>query len=277
MNFRSNLRRLINEVGCDFIDQLPYPHVELFYWRPDDGTLNFGDYLSVVVVDQCLRRYGYTLADEGPRDVRLFAIGSILHYARNGDVVWGSGMNGRPGQNDLNRRVQHLDVRAVRGPRTQELLKRRGVAVPEVFGDPALLLPWIFPNRFQRRPLRPWVFVPNLHDLRFVGPTSSNVVTPLGSWNRRIEAILEAELVLASSLHGIIVAEAFGIPARYVRLSQAEAEFKYHDYYEGTGRFGVEFATSIEQGREMGGAPGLNFDHQPLMDAFPVDLWNGKS
>jgi pyruvyltransferase len=276
MNFRSNLRRLINEVGCDFIHQLPYPHVELFYWRPDDGSINFGDYLSAVIVDQCLRRWGYTLADEVPHAARLFAIGSILHYARSGDVVWGSGMNGRPGQNDLNRRVQDLDVRAVRGPRTQELLKRRGVAVPDVFGDPALLLPQLFPDRFKPRAVRPWVFVPNLHDLSLVDPTNTTI-TPLGSWNRRIEAILEAELVLASSLHGIIVAEAFGIPARYVRLSGAESEFKYHDYYEGTGRFSVAFASSIEEGREMGGAAGLNFDHQALMDAFPVDLWSGKS
>lgn len=275
MNFRSNLRRLINEVGCDFIQQLPYPHVELFFWQPDDGTVNFGDYLSLVIVEQCLRRFGHTLADEVPRSLRLFAIGSILHYARNGDVVWGSGINGRAGQDDLNRRVEQLDVRAVRGPRTQEILRRRGLAVPDVFGDPALLLPQLFPGRFQRRPVRPWIFVPNLHDLGLTDRTSANVVSPLGSWNRRIDAILEAELVLASSLHGIVVAEAFGIPARYVRLSEGESEFKYRDYYEGTGRFDVEFASGIDEGREMGGADRLTFDHQALMDAFPIDLWNG--
>lgn len=275
MNFRANFRRLINEVGCDFIHQLPYPHVELFSWRPDDGTINFGDYLSIVIVDQCLRRFGYTLADEVPYNARLFAIGSILHYARNDDVIWGSGLNGRPGQDDLNRRVQRLDVRAVRGPRTQEILRRRGLSVPDVFGDPALLLPQLFPGRFQRRQNRPWIFVPNLHDLGLLDHAAENVVSPLGSWNGRVEAILEAELVLASSLHGIIVAEAYGIPARYVRLSNAESEFKYRDYYEGTGRFDVAFAGSIDEGRDMGGAEPLSFDAQPLMDAFPIDLWNG--
>ncbi len=275
MNIRANFRRLINEVGCDFIHQLPYPHVELFSWRPDDGTINFGDYLSIVVVDQCLRRVGYTLADEVPYNARLFAIGSILHYARNDDIIWGSGLNGRPGQDDLNRRVERLDVRAVRGPRTQDILRRRGLVVPDVFGDPALLLPHLFPGRFQRRPTRPWIFVPNLHDLDLINHAAANMVNPLGSWNRRVEAILEAELVLASSLHGIIVAEAYGIPARYVRLSDAESEFKYRDYYEGTGRFGVAFARSIDEGREMGGAGRFSFDHQPLMDVFPIDLWNG--
>ncbi len=273
MNIRSNLRRLINEVGCDFVQQLPYPHVELFFWRPDDGTINFGDYLSLVVVEQCLRQSGHTLADETSRQARMFAIGSVLHYSRDGDVIWGSGINGRAGQNDLNRRVQSLDVRAVRGPRTQEILRRRGLAVPDVFGDPALLLPQLFPGRFQRRHTRPWIFVPNLHDIRMIDPTANNVVSPLGSWNRRIEAILEAELVLASSLHGLIVAEAYGIPARYVRLSDGESEFKYRDYYEGTRRFDVEFASSLEQGREMGGVAPLKFDAAPLMSSFPIDLW----
>jgi len=277
MNLRGNLRRLINEVGRDSVRQLPYPHIELFFWRPDDGTLNFGDYLSVVVVDHLLRHFGYTLADEVPSQRRMFAIGSVLHYARNGDVIWGSGVNGRPGQDDLNRRVQHLDVRAVRGPRTREILQRRGIAVPEVFGDPALLLPQLFPNRFRATAKRPWVFVPNLHDLSLVDRTADTVVSPLGSWNRRIDAILEAELVLASSLHGIIVAEAFGVPARYVRLSSGESEFKYRDYYEGTGRFDVEFASSIDEGREMGGAARLNFDHHALMGAFPIDLWTGRT
>lgn len=273
MNIRSNLRRLINEVGCDFVRQLPYPHVELFFWRPDDGTINFGDYLSLVVVEQQLRRSGHTLADETSRQARMFAIGSVLHYARDGDVIWGSGINGRPGQNDLNRRVQTLDIRAVRGPRTQEILRRRGLSVPDLFGDPALLLPRLFPDRFQRRRLRPWIFVPNLHDLHMIDHDAANVVSPLGSWNRRIEAILEADLVLASSLHGLIVAEAYGVPTRYVRLSDGEAEFKYRDYYEGTGRFDVEFASSLEEGREMGGAAPLSFNHQSLMDAFPIDLW----
>ncbi len=277
MNIRDNLRQLINEAGYDFVRQLPYPHVDLFFWRPYDGTLNFGDYLSIVVVDHLLRHFGYTLSDEVPLQTRMFAIGSVLHSARNGNVIWGSGVNGRPGQDGLNRRVQHLDVRAVRGPRTREVLQRRGIAVPEVFGDPALLLPQLFPNRFRPTAKRPWVFVPNLHDLSLIDHTADTVVSPLGSWNRRIDAILEAELVLASSLHGIIVAEAFGVPARCVRLSGGESEFKYRDYYEGTGRFDVEFASSVDEGREMGGAAPLNFDHHALMGAFPIDLWTGRT
>ena len=129
----------------------------------------------------------------------------------------------------------------------------------------------------RRRSSRPWIFVPNLHDIKFLDQAAKNVVSPLGSWNRNIESILEADLVLSSSLHGLVVAEAYGIPARYVRLSETEGAFKYHDYYEGTGRFGIEFASSIVEGLEMGGVEPLQFDSKPLMNAFPVDLWRGKT
>ena len=277
MDFRRKLRELMNKLGYD-LHRLPYPHVELHFWRPDDGSINFGDFLSPVIVDQCLRTHGFTMWDEAPCDPRLLALGSILQSAFDGDIVWGSGLNLRSGKDDERfAKVTRLDIRALRGPRTQEVMRRRGISVPDIFGDPALLLPSLFPGRFQRRSLRAWIFVPNLHDIKFVDQAAKNVVSPLGSWNRNIEAILEADLVLSSSLHGLVVAEAYGIPARYVRLSEAEGAFKYHDYYEGTGRFGIEFASSIVEGLEMGGAQPLQFDSKPLMNAFPVDLWRGKT
>jgi pyruvyltransferase len=39
--------------------------------------------------------------------------------------------------------------------------------------------------------------------------------------------------VLSSSLHGIVLAEAFRIPARMLRLTENEPLYKYQDYYEG--------------------------------------------
>lgn len=249
---------------------LPYGHVSLFHWRPDDGTVNFGDHLSPVVVSRVLGLRGLTLDDEVERPARLLAIGSILHFARDGDVVWGSGVNGKVPEACFSAR--RLDIRAVRGPLTEDFLRRRGHRVPAVYGDPGLLLRQLFPERFRPRAERPFVFVPNLHDLDLVAGHPA-VVSPLSGWNTVLARILEARLVLASSLHGIVVAEAFGIPARYVRLSSTESLFKYQDYYAGTGRERFEYATSLAQGLEMGGmAPG-GFDPAPLLAAFPWDLW----
>ncbi|WP_246264570.1 polysaccharide pyruvyl transferase family protein [Aromatoleum toluvorans] len=249
---------------------LPYPHVALFHWRPADGSVNFGDHLSQVVVARVLGRRGLTLDDQVGHSARLLAIGSILHFASHGDVVWGSGVNGKVPESAFT--AARLDIRAVRGPLTEEFLRSRGHRVPMVYGDPALLVPYLFADRFRATAEKAHVFVPNLHDLALVAG-EPGVVSPLAGWNAVVAEILKARLVLASSLHGLIIAEAFGIPARYVRLSETENLFKYRDYYYGTGRTDFEYATSIPQALEMGGMPAFDFDPRPLLDAFPWDLW----
>ena len=249
---------------------LPYRHVSLFHWRPANGSVNFGDHLSQVVVSRVLGLRGLTLDDQVEQSARLLAIGSILHCAAHDDVVWGSGVNGKVPESAFT--AQRLDVRAVRGPLTEEFLRSRGHRVPMVYGDPALLVPHLYAGRFRPIAEKAHVFVPNLHDLRLVAG-KPDVVSPLAGWNTVVAEILKARLVLASSLHGLVIAEAFGIPARYVRLSETENLFKYRDYYYGTGRKDFEYATSIPQALEMGGMPAFAFDPRPLLDAFPWDLW----
>lgn len=251
---------------------LPYPNVELFHWAPSDGRVNFGDRLADIVSRQMLSLRGFSLDDEVNKQERLLSIGSVLHFSRTGDHVWGSGWNGKIPDKEF--KAKGLNVHAVRGPLTAEFLRKRGISVPDVYGDPALLIPHIFQNRFIRSVEQEYVFVPNLNDLAIV-EGQANIVSPLWGWNIAIANILKAKLVLASSLHGLIIAEAFGVPARYVRLSQTEELFKYKDYYFGSGRKESEFifANSIEEGLEMGGATAIRYDHTALMEAFPYVLW----
>lgn len=249
----------------------PYPVVEIESWAPLDGRRNFGDHLSIVIASAVAARKGLTFEDEVSRHRRMLAIGSILHYARDGDTVWGSGVNGKiPLEEIVARR---LDIRAVRGPKTAEVLRGMGHQVPDVFGDPGLLLPTLFGDRFRPQPSRDVIFVPNLHDWKLVA-SDPRAVSPLGGWNRVVEEILTARFVAASSLHGLIVAEAYGIPARYVRLSEIEGRFKYDDYAQGTGRKTLEPAESIEEAVAMGGHPPIKFDPEALLAAFPYDLWS---
>ncbi len=215
---------------------------------------------------------GHLLDEAVPVAKRLLAIGSILHFAQSGDVVWGSGVNGKVRADEY--QFGTLDVRAVRGPLTQAFLEERGIHVPAVFGDPALLLPHLFRGRFQRKSLRPHVVVPNLHDLHSLSLPPDQIVSPLLPWNRCVEKILEADLVISSSLHGLIIAEAYGIPARLLRVSETENLFKYEDYIRGTGRTELVYARSIEEAMKMEGMPLPQWDAEPLLRAFPVDLWS---
>ncbi|MFD1630594.1 polysaccharide pyruvyl transferase family protein [Pseudopedobacter beijingensis] len=274
MSFTQKILRKLNIIQeAPQNNSIPFNHVDFFYWRPRDGSLNFGDHLSYIIVTKTLADNGFLLEEETSKNSRLLALGSVLHFANSNDTIWGTGFNGKVGLHEHT--YQNLDVRAVRGPLTREFLISKGIDTPEIYGDPALLLPHIFPNKFKKTGIKPYVIVPNLHDLRIAHQNAwDNVISPLNSWNKCIEEILNAEFVIASSLHGLIIAESFGIPARYIRLSDEENLFKYNDYYLGSGRKGeIEYATSIEEALEMKGMPPIQFDYQKLLSAFPLDLW----
>lgn len=254
----------------------PYPHVSLTTWRSPKNVPNFGDDLSTVIVSLLLAQSGRTLDDEAKQSKELLAIGSVIHLAKKDAVVWGSGVNGKVPEHF--HEYGALDVRAVRGPYTREWLKtKQGIDAPEVYGDPALLLPSLTKGRLKPAPSVDHVFVPNLNDMlnkvEFDLPDGTVMASPMQSWNRTIDQILKARFVSATSLHGVVIAEAYGIPARYVRLSETENMFKYNDYYAGTGRETFEFARSISEAVEMGGEAPIKFNEDALKAAFPYDLW----
>lgn len=255
----------------------------VYWWSPLRQRLrppreNVGDYLSPLVVQRMLDRYGRRILDKRPEVGRLLAIGSVMHHARDGDVIWGAGVNGKvPAERHC---FQYLDVRAVRGPLTRAFLLRRGIHCPEVYGDPALLLPALFPE-LQRAAVprqADFVVVPHLNDPPGVWTAQvgrEHLLRPTVYWKRFIRRILGARLVLSASLHGVIIAEAFGIPARALRLTEGEPAFKYRDYYLATGRPGYRFAGSVKEGLRLGGEVPPEFDPRPLLRQFPADLWLG--
>jgi pyruvyltransferase len=88
-----------------------------------------------------------------------------------------------------------------------------------------------------------------------------------------IEKILDSKFVISSSLHGVIVAEAYGIPAKLLRIAETEPLFKFNDYYAGTGRDHFEFATSVEEALQMGGEEPFKCDLEALYNSFPFEYW----
>ena len=271
MNIVKKIGSMIgNTTSQSHDDRLPYPHVDLYYWAPDSGPHNFGDFLSSIVVEKVLARHDLALSFEAARSQRMLAVGSILHFAEQGNTIWGTGMNARPKEKDY--KFSSLDVRSVRGPLTREFLMKRGIEVPEIYGDPVLLLPELFPTRFKATQELDHLVVGHLLDIDQF-PTSGNFLSPLTSWSKCVDTICKAKFVVSSSLHGIIVAEAFGIGACYLRLSEREPMLKYHDYYLGTGRESFNIATSVEQAMEMGPTAKPVLDTAKILNAFPIDLW----
>jgi pyruvyltransferase len=74
---------------------------------------------------------------------KLLAIGSILNFACENDVIWGSGiLNPSFFPCYLNSTLLHtLDIRVVRGPRTRNvLISKFNLTVPEIYGDPIVII-----------------------------------------------------------------------------------------------------------------------------------------
>ena len=268
-----------------FIQREPFHEDErapVFWWSPPAvrvcrclklGRENVGDHLGPLIAGRMLDKRGLRIADKPEDGRRLLSVGSVLHFARDGDVLWGTGYNGKIAEGK--HRFRSLDVRAVRGPITRQFLASRDIACPEIYGDPGLLFPRLFPELAgpaRKRSDRGVVLVPHLHD---PAPRRGRwrILRPTTPWRRFARAIQRAELVVSTSLHGIILADAFGVPARWLRASRTESDHKYHDYFLGTGRSGVTHASSVEEAISMGGHEPPRFDADALMEAFPYDLW----
>jgi len=247
----------------------------LYWWQPDNGSINVGDDLARVVVTSMLALHDRLLLQKKNTRHRLFAIGSVLHNAKNGDVVWGSGVNGKVAADAHTFRA--LDVRAVRGPLTRALLMERGLQVPSIFGDPALLMPAFYPRALLGvTTRRPYVVVPHFNEpVHKYTAHKDCLVLPTMKPLTFVRQLLEAEFVVSSSLHGVILAEAYGVPAVYLDSDNGENQFKYDDYYQGTGRPAWHAGKTVEECLSLGGNAAFDVEGigKGLMDAFPYDLW----
>ncbi|MBU3020863.1 polysaccharide pyruvyl transferase family protein [Aestuariibacter sp. A3R04] len=248
----------------------------IYWWQSKkDHRPNIGDYVAYDLVKRVLAMKGKLVSDKRDPNTKLVSVGSVLHFARNGDALWGTGYNQKMGDKVI--QFEHLDVRAVRGPLTRQYLMNRGIEVPEVYGDPALLLPYFYNKRLMEKPDKhPFIIINHMNDNmeQYTG-FEQHLVSPMQYPGSFIEAIVNSKRVISSSLHGVIIAEAYGIPAVFYKSNSGEAMFKYEDYYQGTGRYEIPVATSLEEGIAMTLASPPDFTRitDKLYQAFPFDLW----
>ncbi len=249
---------------------------QVFWWSPSGdlvGKDNVGDTLGPAIVNAIAKSHGYRRWRPAFKS-RLFAVGSTLHYADDNDVVWGAGVNGKISEES--HRFRALDVRAVRGPRTKQFLKRWGVSCPDVFGDPGILCSKLWPFESSSSQER-ITYVPHFReDMRRHADSELNsvqVLSPFSAMPRFFQTVASSSLVLSSSLHGIVVAESYGVPAILVENQSGESLFKYADYYEGTGREKFLVARNISEALSHSAeAPDLSSTQNSLLEAFPFDL-----
>lgn len=248
-------------------------NVRLFYWKMKGGEENLGDYLSWVVTSHFRETLcSGSVARQKPRT--LYAIGSILGFRCQDAVIWGSGLL-NPGKTYLQRlALSRLDIRSVRGPGTRAELLKIGKECPEVYGDPAILMPRIYqPADTQKR--YDTSLILHYTDRADADTGLHRIGILTRDYEGFIDEIVRSKRVISSSLHGVILAEAYGVPA-VLLLQEGKDIFKYLDWYHSTGRTAVKVARSLQEALEMEPMPlpDLHRMQDAVLRAFPTDLWD---
>ena len=172
-------------------------------------------------------------------------IGSTLNYLTTEQtIVWGAGVI----DDMLDLRETPTQVCAVRGPLTRDYLLARGIDCPEVYGDPALLIPYFYKPPTSKHARSDKIgFVPHYKDqdspiLASIGRADPELqfldIANYGKWTDFIDRVVQCDAVFSSSLHGLIIAEAFGIPNYWISVSDdvIGAGFKFRDYFASLGK-----------------------------------------
>jgi len=194
---------------------------------------NLGDALNPYLYKAIERRSPeYAPLDSSPK---ILACGSIAHEALPGDVIWGTGCNP-----DLPLKTNETTrIMALRGPLSAEIFYEHGHEdITEIYGDPFLLISGYF--RFKPSKSRKVGIVPHYVDKEKMNGAYIDITNE--HFKDIINQIVACEWVISSALHGIVCAEAYGIPAVWVEFSDnvAGRGFKFRDYYLGTNRLPPE-------------------------------------
>src|SRR5690606_38287819 len=133
-------------------------------------------------------------------------------------------------------------IHAMRGPLSAGVARRQGLQVPDVYGDPALLFPLLYtPQRSAEHQLG---IIPHYadrqspHVARLGALPGVDVIDITAGITEVPDRIARCTAIASSSLHGMILADAYGIPSTWIELSdQVEGSgFKFRDYLAGVGR-----------------------------------------
>lgn len=253
----------------------------VMWWMKTPYPGNFGDILSPWMVEWV----SGMVPKFGARGTSLLAIGSIIKFATDKSMVWGSGTPRRG--DELAAGAKYL---AVRGPITREEVLASGGYAPQIYGDAALLLPdYVQGNtgpkthklgviRHVSQNQSPVQLDDNVMDIRLDGVGESYIRSV-------IDQITSCDSIISTSLHGVIVAQAYGVPVQWAILEDAHTPIagdgtKFEDYFLSVGvepqkPLILNTADRITEAASefVGSAADLQFDKVALADALREGLF----
>lgn len=175
-----------------------------------------------------------------PFESNVVGVGSIIFSGNKRSHIWGSGFMSQMEQ------CKYGIIHAVRGYLSLEKIREQiaegscvKFADKVAIGDPGLLLPlFISPSDKKYR----IGIVPHFSEIEYFEETYGDKYHVIDLRSADIEfvtnEITSCEYILSTSLHGIIVAHAYGVPALWCEHTGLEEDtngFKFHDYFSSIG------------------------------------------
>ena len=218
--------------------------LKLFWWSEvhlmNKSKENFGDLVGKYIVEKISSQRAVFTHPKKQQWKHFFSpvyatAGSILAHVNKNCVVWGSGIINK------DEVVKPAKFLSVRGPQTRKRLLEHGYQVPEKYGDPALLLPQYYQPIIKKK--YTYGIIPHYVDHEKVCQTFDSGIDikvidlMTNSVENTIDQFLECKYIISSSLHGLIVAHAYGIPAAWMKFSDKlfGDDIKFQDYFKSVG------------------------------------------
>lgn len=258
-----------------------FPSKETIKLGGSTWSKNYGDALNVPLLNGLYgSNYFESFFTSSKKNEELFMIGSIIHRSKKDTIIWGSGCI----NSDFKIKNKPKKVYAVRGPLTRNVLIENGIECPEIYGDPALLLPLLYNPKVIKKykfGILPHYVDVNHKTVRKFKERDDvlfiNIQVGYQNWENLIDQINQCEFILTSSLHGVILSDVYNVPNLWVKFSEGVFGngFKFQDYFGSVSKsvpspFDLNhMVTDDILFKELSKWQPIKFDNKPLLDSFP--------
>jgi pyruvyltransferase len=280
------IKKSIRQTQYAFNDLTHYgQNVIRVHWSK--SCMNFGDELNPILIEALTGKTILNIYAKYYQKEHLLAIGSVLDRATSNSIIWGSGFISE--QSVLLEKPKK--IYAVRGPETREKLIGFGIACPEIYGDPALLMPYVYqPKRNIDKKYKVGI-IPHIVDkdnawLKQYSNSDEIKIINLQNSNplKVIDNILQCEKILSSSLHGIIVSDAYNVPSLWIKFSNniTGGNFKFLDYFLSVKRkdkepIFVDNSVALREIMQRFSPYEIDINIRNLLNCLPYELQKNKT
>ena len=238
------------------------------------ASSNFGDALNYYLLTKLTLRKVIYCADIR-RYAHFIILGSILNWATKFSIVWGAGLANKNDKVDPEAKLV-----AVRGPLSANIARMCG---NPVLGDPALLLPRFYTPKIRDR--YKVGIIPHYTDQFYYAQNKHKLhpdikfINILGNIEKVIDEICSCNVILSSSLHGLIVSDAYGIKNLYVKMDNGILGdgMKYDDYFLSVGITPYQpvdiqnfYYKTLDGVAVEVPTHGFKYDSEPLLKCCPI-------